>query len=85
MLSSPRIHDIRDESGATLTTAEDITRQAREIHPGRTLLSWVAAVLFALGWLTGKTFMLLWLIAMWTFVATREGWREASREPGRPG
>jgi hypothetical protein len=70
-----------------LTTAEEITRQAREIHPGRTMLSWIAALLFGLGWLTGKTFMVLWLIGAWTYVAAREGWRtaKASREPGRPG
>jgi hypothetical protein len=67
-----------------LTTA-DITRQAREIHPGRVLLSAIAGVLFALGWIISKTFAAVWFIAMWTFVATREGWREARREPGRPG
>ena len=66
-----------------MTTAEEITQQAREIHPVRTMLSWVAAVLFAIGWLVGKTFMGLWFLAMWLFVATREGWR-ASHEPARP-
>lgn len=74
------------DRGATLTTAEDITTQAREIHPGRTLLTGVAGVLFALGWVVGKTFMLAWFVIMWMFVATREGWRTAklSHEPGRP-
>jgi len=68
-------------------TTADITRQARAIHAGRTLLLWVAAVLFAVGWVIGKTFMGLWFIGTWTFVATREGWRAAkvSREPGRTG
>jgi uncharacterized membrane protein YciS (DUF1049 family) len=68
-------------------TTADITRQAREIHPGRVLLSGIAAVLFALGWIIGKTFMAVWFIAMWMFVATREGWRTAkvNDEPGRPG
>ena len=70
-----------------MTTAEEIARQAREIHPVRTVLSWIAAVLFAIGWLIGKTFMALWFVGAWTFVATREGWRAAkvSHEPGRPG
>lgn len=69
-----------------MTTA-DIARQAREIHPGRALLSAAAAFLFGLGWLISKTFMAVWFVAMWMFVATREGWRTAkvSREPGRPG
>jgi hypothetical protein len=68
----------------------DITRQAREIHPGRTLLTWVAAVLFAAGWLACKTLQVGWLVVAWSFVAAREGWREASRTrvnrgAGRPG
>jgi hypothetical protein len=44
-------------------------------------------VLFAIGWLTCRVLSVLWLIAAWTFVATREGWRTAklSHEPGRPG
>lgn len=58
---------------------EDITRQAREIHPARTLLTWIAALFFALGWILHKTFAVIWLAGAWTFVATREGWREAGR------
>jgi hypothetical protein len=67
-------------------TTADITRQAREIHPGRVLLTWAAAVLFGLGWVVGTTFMAVWFIAMWMFVATREGWRTAkvNDEPARP-
>lgn len=70
-----------------MTTAEEITQQAREIHPARTALSWVAATLFAIGWLVGKTFAAAWFVAVWMFVALREGWRAAkvSHEPGRPG
>jgi hypothetical protein len=70
-----------------LTTAEDITQQAREIRPLHTVLSWIAAALFGIGWLIGKTFAVLWLIGAWTYVATREGWRSAqvNHEPGRPG
>lgn len=64
-----------------MTTA-DIARQAREIHPGRTLLTWVAALLFGIGWITSKTFMVLWFVAVWMFVATREGWRTAKVNRG---
>lgn len=58
---------------------DEITRQAREVHPARTLLTWVAAILFGLGWLVHKTFAVLWLAGAWSFVAAREGWREAGR------
>ncbi len=60
-------------------TVDDITRQAREILPGRMLLTWIAAVLFAVGWILRKTVTVLWLAAAWTFVAVREGWREAGK------
>ena len=69
---------------------DDITRQAREIHPGRTVLTWVAGALFALGWLACKVVAVVWLAGAWAFVAAREGWREAAgvkvtRGAGRPG
>jgi hypothetical protein len=66
---------------------EEITREAREIHPGRTLLTWVAALLFGVGWLAFKAFAVLWLAAAWVFVATRKGWRAAkvNHGPARPG
>lgn len=68
---------------------DDITRQAREIHPARTLLTWVGALLFAVGWLAFKIVAVLWLAGCWSFVAAREGWREAAgakvnRGAGRP-
>lgn len=56
---------------------DDITRQAREVSPGRTLLTLLAAVFFALGWVLRKTFMVIWFAAAWVFVATREGWQQA--------
>ena len=66
---------------------EEITREAREIHLGRTLLTWVAALLFGLGWLAFKVVAVLWLAAAWVFVATRTGWRAAKvgHGPARPG
>lgn len=56
---------------------DEITRQARDVSPGRTLLTWIGAVFFALGWALHKTVSLLWLAGAWVFVATREGWRQA--------
>jgi hypothetical protein len=66
-----------------LLSVDDITRQARDISPGRTLLTWIAAVLFTVGWVLHKTFALVWLSGAWAFVAAREGWREAGK-PSKP-
>jgi hypothetical protein len=65
---------------------EEITRQARDIHPLRTLLTWLAALLFGVGWLLCRTFQVLWLAGAWAFVAARSGWRAAkvSNGPARP-
>lgn len=65
-----------------LLSVDDITAQAREISPGRTLLTWIGAVLFGVGWILHKTFALLWLAGAWAFVATREGWRDAGKPHG---
>lgn len=60
-------------------SVDDITRQAREIRLGRTLLTWIGALLFAVGWIARKTVVVLWLACAWAFVAVREGWREAGK------
>ena len=54
-----------------------ITAQAREVKPGRTALTVIAAVLFGLGWVTAKVCAVAWLGVMWSGVAVREGWRDA--------
>lgn len=73
---------------------DEITRQAREVHPARTLLTWVASLLFGIGWVAFKVFVVirkvlavLWLAGAWMFVATRTGWRQAKADHGssRPG
>jgi len=61
---------------------DEITAQARAVHPGRTLLTVIAAVLFGVGWVTARVFAVAWLAAMWCGVAVREGWR-ASHGPSR--
>lgn len=68
---------------------EEITRQAKEIRPARTVLTWVGAVLFGIGWVVHKAFAVAWFVGAWVFVAVREGWREAGkakvdRGAGRP-
>lgn len=66
---------------------DEITRQAREVHPVRTILTLIASVLFGMGWLAYKVVAVLWLAAAWVFVATRAGWRQAKADHGssRPG
>jgi membrane protein required for beta-lactamase induction len=59
-----------------------ITEQARQVRPGRTVLTVIAAVLFGLGWVTARVFAVTWLAVMWCGVAVREGWR-ASHGPSR--
>ena len=59
-----------------------ITEQARQVRPGRTVLTVIAAVLFGLGWVTARVFAVAWLSVMWCGVAVREGWR-ASHGPSR--
>lgn len=62
-------------------TAIDLDRinaEAREIHPGRALLSGVASVLYAVGWLARKSL----LAAGWCAACIRLGWRDAA--PQRP-
>lgn len=61
---------------------DGITAQAREIHPGRTILTWLAIDLFVLGWSVSKVTQVLWLAGAWSFVAAREGWREARLSGG---
>ena len=61
---------------------DGITAQAEAVKPGRAVLTVVAAVLFGLGWVTARVFAVLWLAAMWSGVAVREGWR-ASHGPSR--
>ena len=70
---------------------DEITRQAREVHFWRTVLTVIAAALFGLGWILAKTFAVAWLAAAWSFTAVKVGWQEGrktaevDRGPSRPG
>lgn len=56
---------------------QTITAQARDVHPGRVVLTLLASLLFALGWAAFKVCAVAWLALAWCAVAVREGWREA--------
>lgn len=58
-----------------------ITAEARQIRFWRTVLTAIAAILFAIGWTVGKVFTVLWLAVTWSAAAVKVGWREA-RKPG---
>jgi hypothetical protein len=60
-----------------------ITREACDVHFGRTVLTVVAAVLCSLGSLVARTFSDVWLVLAWTAVAVRVGWQEGRRGPAR--
>lgn len=61
-----------------------ITTRARAAHPGRVLLTVIAALLFGAGWVAFKVFAAAWFAFAWCAVAVHEGWHEA-RGPKRTG
>jgi uncharacterized membrane protein YedE/YeeE len=54
-----------------------IEQRARQAHPGRVLLTVIAAVLFGLGWLAFKLCAVTWLAVAWCGSAVAEGWISA--------
>jgi hypothetical protein len=72
----------------TVATLDQVAARAREVHPGRVLLTAVAAVLFGLGWLAARAVTLAVAVALWSAAAVSLGWREArprrAAEPGGP-
>ncbi len=66
-------------------TALDIGRiseEAQRVNFTRGLLTLIAAVLYAAGWITRKVFVARWLVAAWSWTAVRLGWQEAAPNPG---
>jgi hypothetical protein len=57
-----------------------ISTEAREVHLGRTLLTIIAAVFFAIGWAAARVFLAL----AWCGVAVKVGWQEARKPTGGP-
>lgn len=58
---------------------EDISTQARQVEFGRTVLTVLAAIFYAIGWTVGA----LWLAAAWAGVAVKLGFAEARSSGGR--
>jgi hypothetical protein len=61
---------------------ERIDSEAHRVRLGSILMTAIAAVLYALGWLGGKAFSLTGLVARWVIAALAIGWRDA-RAPTR--
>ena len=56
---------------------DEITARAREVKPGRTVLTLIAAVLFGMGWVAARVFAVLWLAFTWSWAAVSVGWAAA--------
>lgn len=61
---------------------DQITARAREVRPGRTVLTLIAGALFGLGWITAKVFSVAWLCLAWSLAAVQTGY-EAAHGPTR--
>lgn len=55
----------------------EVSRRARQIRFGRTMLTLVTGLLFGAGWLAAKVFALAWLALAWGFTSARMGWQHA--------
>jgi hypothetical protein len=55
----------------------EVSRQAREVRFGATVIAAVTGVLFGLGWLIAKLFAVGWLALAWTATAVRLGAQHA--------
>lgn len=58
-------------------TLDRIQSDAAQLQPARVALTVVAAPLFAVGWVAGKAWAVLWLVASWVLAATAVGWTSA--------
>jgi uncharacterized membrane protein YedE/YeeE len=59
-----------------------ITAEAKQIHPGRALLTLIAAVFFGVGWVLAKLCRITWFVVAWSVAAVKVGWQEG-RKPAR--
>ena len=67
-----------------VATLDEVTARSRELDVaagarrfGRALLTVLAAVLFAVGWLAARVVTLTVAAALWSCAAVALGWREA--------
>lgn len=54
---------------------EQVDHDARELRPHLVILTLVAGVLFALGWLVGVVFRGVWLVVAWSIAAAKVGFK----------
>lgn len=54
-----------------------ISSKAREVRFGVTVLTLIAGLLYGLGWLLSKVFIVTWHTLVWSWTAIRLGWIEA--------
>lgn len=59
------------------TFVDRVNAEAKDIQFGRTLLTWLAALLYGIGWLIGKVFVVAWLAVTWTYAAAKVGFQDA--------
>lgn len=57
---------------------DQVDENARELRPGRVVLTVVFAVLFAIGWLVGAVFRAVWLVIAWAWAAAVVGFNTSS-------
>lgn len=58
-----------------------ITAEAQKVNFTRAFLTALAALLYAAGWTARKVFVVLWLVAAWSWAAVKLGWQEAAPKP----
>lgn len=58
-------------------TLDQVSARAREIDVRRALLTAVAAVLWSVGWLVGRTVTMAVAAVLWSVAAVSLGWRDA--------
>jgi hypothetical protein len=66
-----------DEPTDRFARVEAISTRARAVPFGRTVLLWLAAVLYGLGYGVATIFGAVWFALVWVAVAVRLGWSEA--------
>lgn len=58
-------------------TLDRIQSDAAQLQPARVALTVVAAPLFVVGWLAGKAWSVVWVVASWLLAAAAVGWSSA--------
>ena len=62
----------------------EISRQARNVRFGHTILAIITGVLFGAGWLIAQAFAALWLVLAWAATSVRLGWQQAQTRAAAP-